>query len=66
MTMPHVDDRSPFEAGAEADVVEQQASIDEEVTVDISYLNARRDAEVNSADLFEQAIEVPFDDDERA
>ena len=58
--------RSFPEDGPEADVAEQQIPVDAvEVTLDTGYLEDRSDAEANPADLIDQAIEIPYADDDR-
>jgi hypothetical protein len=54
------------EDGPEADVAEQQIPVDVvDATLDTGYLDDRRDAEANQADLIDQAIEIPYADDDR-
>lgn len=51
----------------DADVAYQEMPVvaDDEPTLDTGYLADRRDADVNDADLIDQAIEVPFAEDDR-
>jgi len=52
----------------EADVAQQQIPVDDAVdaTLDIDYLDDRSDADANPADVFEQAIDIPLTEDDRA
>jgi hypothetical protein len=53
------------EDGPEADVAEQQIPVDVyDATLDTDYLEDRNDAEANPADLIDQAIEIPYADDD--
>lgn len=57
---------SPSEDWLEADVGEQQIPVDVVgATLDAGYLDDRSDAEANQADLIDQAIEIPYADDDR-
>jgi hypothetical protein len=50
----------------EADVAQQQIPVDaDEPTLDTDYLADRRDADVDPADLIDQAMDVPFAEDDR-
>jgi hypothetical protein len=54
------------EDGPEADVAEQQIPVDVvDATLDTGYLDDRSDAEANQADLIDQAIEIPYADEDR-
>jgi hypothetical protein len=50
----------------EADVAEQRLSVEasDDSTLDVEYIDDRSDSEADSADLYEQAIDVPLPDDE--
>jgi hypothetical protein len=52
----------------EADVAYQSMPVaaEDEATLDTGYLADRRDAHVNDADLIDQAIDVPFAEDDRS
>jgi hypothetical protein len=64
MTTP---DRTPFGDAAEADVVEQQMAVDQQIPADddawrdSQRVSADRDWQANEADLIEQAMDVPDD-----
>jgi hypothetical protein len=59
--------RSLPEDGPEADVAEQQIPVDVvDATLDTGYLDDRSDADANQADLIDQAIEIPYADDDRS
>lgn len=50
----------------EADVAQQQIPVEfDDPTLDTEYLADRSDADVNPADLIDQAIDVPFPEDDR-
>jgi hypothetical protein len=51
----------------EADVAQQQIPVeaDDDPTLDTAYLADRGDADVNPADLIDQAIDIPFAEDDR-
>jgi hypothetical protein len=38
----------------------------DDATLDTEYLEDRRDAEASPADLVDQAIDIPFDEEDRA
>jgi hypothetical protein len=66
MTTP---DRDPLPDAAEADVVEQLTPVDaaedaaDDTWRDVARVAGDRDWQANEADLIEQSIEVPDDDD---
>jgi hypothetical protein len=51
----------------EADVAQQLIPVeaDDDPTLDTAYLADRSDADVNPADLIDQAIDIPFAEDDR-
>jgi hypothetical protein len=54
------------ESEPEADVAQQQIPVEfDDPTLDTEYLADRSDADVNPADLIDQAIDVPFPEDDR-
>jgi|EndMetStandDraft_6_1072998.scaffolds.fasta_scaffold495544_1 hypothetical protein len=54
------------EGEPEADVAQQQIPVEfDDPTLDTEYLADRSDADVNPADLIDQAIDVPFPEDDR-
>ena len=62
MTTP---DPNPLGEAAEADVVDEHLSIDEDAWSDAQRVSADRDWQASEADLIEQAIAVPEEEAER-
>jgi hypothetical protein len=65
--MTNFSDGSVPEDKPEADVAEQQVPADavDAPALDIDYIEDRSEAEANPADIIDQAIDIPFSEDDR-